>query len=139
MDDIEYEDGAPSVEAVLPLYASVGWTNYVRWPDRLARALAGSRYVTVARRGERLVGLARTISDEGSVWFLQDLLVHPDEQQKGIGGALLGRCAERHADVPRGVLLTDRDGPVAFYDKAGWAEEPRIRTLLRTIKTPPPR
>ncbi|MFK7987854.1 MAG: GNAT family N-acetyltransferase [Sandaracinaceae bacterium] len=134
MTGIQYEDGAPPVEDVLPLYAAVGWTNYVRGPERLARALLGSRYVTVARRGGDIVGLARTVSDEASVWFLQDLLVHPEEQGKGVGAALLRRCAATHEDVPRGVLLTDREGPVQFYEKQGWAEEPRLRTLLRAVR-----
>jgi len=116
---VRFEEGPPPRAALLSLYRSVGWTAYVREPDALDRAVRGSTFVVAAWEGDRLVGLARALSDEASVWFLQDLLVHPDRQGGGISSALLARCRARFSGVTRGVLLTDADGPGGFYAKAG--------------------
>ena len=117
---MRFETRPPSLDSLLPLYESVGWTAYVRDPAGLERAVANSTYVVAAWEGERLVGLARAISDEASVWFLQDLLVHPDRQRDGLGSALIERCAARFAEVRRGVLLTDPGSAEPFYEKHGW-------------------
>lgn len=130
---VRFETTAPPLEAVTPLYQAVGWTAYVNDPIGLERALANSTFVVAAWEAARLVGLARAISDEASVWFLQDLLVHPDRQNGGIGSALLARCVARFSDVRRGVLLTDREGAGGFYDRNGWkaVDDLGVRALIK--------
>ena len=113
-------DLAPAVgrDEAVALYDAVGWTAYTRDPDALVRAIAQSHLVVTARDGERLVGLARTISDGVTICYLQDLLVHPDRQRAGIGRALLERVLREYPDVRQFVLMTDRDGPLEFYRAA---------------------
>ena len=111
---------APSVAAATALYRSVGWTAYDE--DRVGASLAGSTFVATAWAGEGLVGLARVISDDASVWFLQDLLVHDVHRRRGVATALVARCRERFVHVPRAVLLTDVDGPRGFYGALGFRE-----------------
>ena len=73
---------------VLPLYEAVGWTSYTRDPATLAAALRGSSFVAVAVAldGGRLVGLVRAISDDATISYVQDVLVHPDAQRRGSAG-----------------------------------------------------
>lgn len=105
---MEYSsDQLPQLEELGVLYDAVGWSAYTGDLDGLARAVENSTFVVCAREDGRLVGLARVLSDDVSIIYVQDVLVSPDQQRKGIGRELLQRCLERFAHVRQRVLLTD--------------------------------
>ncbi len=109
---------------LLSLYGSVGWTSYTNDPEVLFRAVKNSAFVISAwNAGGRLVGLARTISDDATICYLQDILVHPEHQGTGVGRALLEQVLERYGHVRQTVLITD-DEPWqrAFYESMGLTE-----------------
>lgn len=112
-----------TTDELISLYDSVGWSAYTRDPQSLAEAVANSTHVVSARFQGALVGLARCVSDDVSIVYLQDVLVHPDHQRQGIGRALLDRCLERFAHVRQKVLLTD-DHPHQhrLYRAAGFTD-----------------
>lgn len=122
MDDItiaplrSYDEGA-----VLALYAAVGWTNYTQRPEMLRRAFAGSLCTHCAYDGGRIAGLVRAVGDGASVLCVQDLLVLPEYQRRGLGSRLLRELLARYPDVYQTMLLTD-DTPehAAFYEHAGF-------------------
>ena len=122
MDDItiaplkSYDEGA-----VLALYAAVGWTNYTQRPEMLRRAFAGSLCTLCAYDGGRIAGLVRAVGDGASVLCVQDLLVLPEYQRRGLGSRLLRELLARYPDVYQTMLLTD-DTPelAAFYEHAGF-------------------
>ncbi len=120
----------PSSETeILALYDAVGWTTYTKDPQVLMEALAGSSFITCAWSGQgRLIGLARAISDDASICYLQDILVHPDFQGTGVGKALFTKVAERFEHVRQTVLITD-DEPQqrAFYEAMGLTEGADIK------------
>jgi GNAT superfamily N-acetyltransferase len=111
------------IDELVALYESVGWSAYTKAPAALRDAVAGSSFVVAARRGPRLVGLARAISDATTVCYLQDVLVLPEEQRRGVGRALVQAVLDRYRTVRQKVLLTD-DEPRqrAFYESLGYAE-----------------
>lgn len=112
-----------TTDELVALYAAVGWTAYTREPELLAKAVRGSSYVVAARRDGQLVGLARALSDDATVCYLQDILVHPEAQRAGVGRALVTAVRERFAGVRQQVLLTDDEpGQRAFYESLGFAE-----------------
>ena len=130
----------PEERAALPalsLYEAVGWTSYTREPAALAAALRGSSFVAVAADGDRLVGLVRAISDDATISYVQDVLVHPDAQRRGIGAALMAAVGQRYAHVRQHVLLTDDEASQrAFYERLGYAEtrdfgEGTLRAFVR--------
>lgn len=106
---------------LLPLYAAVGWKNYTARPEMLERAFSGSLCALAARAGGRLAGVVRAVGDGASVLYVQDLLVLPEYQRRGLGGRLLRELLARYPDVYQTVLLTD-DTPehAAFYESAGF-------------------
>lgn len=113
----------PDVE-ILSLYNSVGWTAYTNSPDLLFQAIKSSSFVVSAwNEDDKLVGLARTISDDATICYLQDILVHSDLQGTGIGRALFEQVKERYRHVRQTVLITD-DEPQqrAFYQSLGLTE-----------------
>jgi ribosomal protein S18 acetylase RimI-like enzyme len=136
VDIVEIKVGAdlPS-DQVLALYDSVVWVAYTRGErrDKLEDAIRGSTYVVSAWVGDRLVGLARGLSDDVSVFYLQDILVHPDYQRQGIGRRLLRRCLARFEHVRSKVLLTDADErQLRFYESLGYSDTGRLKMLRLT-------
>jgi ribosomal protein S18 acetylase RimI-like enzyme len=126
MDDapVEIRVGSEvSRESLRDLYDSVGWTAYTA-EDRgldLPGAVKASTYAVTAWRDENLVGLARGLSDDVSVFFLQDILVRPEFQGRGIGRRLLQNCLERFGHVRTRILLTDDDErQQRFYESMGF-------------------
>lgn len=110
----------PVVAEVIALYDAVGWTVYTRDAAALQAAIRGSHLVIIAHDGDRLVGLARTLSDGATICYLQDILVHPAAQGCGVGRLLLDRALELSADLRQFVLLTDDDDAQrALYRSAG--------------------
>jgi GNAT superfamily N-acetyltransferase len=117
--------GAPvSDSEVLALYESVGWTAYTRDPGTLASAIRGSSFVATARtEGGGLVGLARAVSDDATICYLQDILVDPAFQKSGVGRALLQAVQKRYGHVRQMVLITDnKPEQRAFYETLGFTE-----------------
>ena len=84
---------------VLALYGSVGWTAYTEQPEALRRGFAGSLLTLAARENGALVGLLRAVGDGCTVVLVQDLLVRPDHQRRGIGTALMQAALERFRSV----------------------------------------
>ncbi|MGY2893010.1 hypothetical protein [Deinococcus sp. UYEF24] len=68
----------PTQAELVSLYASVGWTNYACDPEALERAVCQSSFVVCAHsdRGE-LLGLPRTVSDDASICYVQDIWCAP--------------------------------------------------------------
>ncbi|WP_241989137.1 GNAT family N-acetyltransferase [Cryobacterium serini] len=83
-----------------------------------------SSYVVSARDSTgALVGLARAISDDVTICYLQDILVNPRHQRNGLGKALVDNVIERYVHVRQKVLLTDDEpGQRAFYESMGFVE-----------------
>ena len=82
-------DTIPSLEQLLTLYDSVGWSAYTCEPDRLERAVTSSLSVFTAWDGPHLAGLVRAVGDGETILYIQDLLVRPSYQRRGIGRHLL--------------------------------------------------
>ena len=95
---------------ILSLYTSVGWENYTRSPQMLERAYENSFLKIAAFDGEQLIGMVRVVGDGASVVLIQDLLVRPEYQRKGIGSKLMRAVLERCKDVYQIELMTDDTG-----------------------------
>ena len=111
------------LEQLVELYNSVGWLAYTNDEQRpnLLKAIQNSTYVVTAWDGDKLVGLARCLSDDVSICYLQDILIHSTYQKLGIGRKLLSNCLERFAHVRMQVLLTDdEERQKRFYESLGY-------------------
>ena len=111
----------PSREQLLTLYDSVGWSAYTEEPDRLVRAVASSLSVFTAWDGAALTGLLRAVGDGETILYIQDLLVSPAYQRRGIGRRLVEACLAQYPHVRQKVLLTDTTAKnLAFYRACGF-------------------
>lgn len=109
-----------NAEEILTLYDSVGWTGYTRRPEMLRAAFAGSLLVLGAYEDGELAGILRAVGDGASIVFIQDILVFPKHQRRGIGSALLRVAMERYKSVYQLRLATDSEEKTsAFYSSCG--------------------
>jgi GNAT superfamily N-acetyltransferase len=116
--------------ALVNLYHSVGWALYAAEPEKLQAMVTNSTFVQQCWDGNTLVGLARALSDDASIMYLQDILVDPEYQRKGIGRGLVQRCLDRFQHVRQKVLLTDdRPEQLSFYQSMGFHN---TRDLVKT-------
>lgn len=106
---------------ILDLYNSVGWFAYTKEPSVLERAFEHSLLTLAAYDGRNLIGMIRTVGDGETIVFIQDLLVHPQYQRKGVGSALVRAAAEQFRNVRQIQLTTDdTTQTVVFYKSLGF-------------------
>ena len=109
------------LEEIKKLYQSVGWTNYLERIDILEEAYANSLCVLGAYDSDRLVGIIRAVGDGRTIVFVQDIIVLPEYQRKGIGTKLLKVVMDKYHDVYQMELLTDNTVKTkAFYRSVGF-------------------
>jgi len=119
-----------SKEQLLKLYNSVGWSAYTDNIETLANAIQGSSYVCLVWDKDTLIALVRCISDDASIMYLQDVLVDPKYQKKGIGRVLVQKSLDRYSHVRQKVLLTDnRPEQLRFYESLGYKNIKEYETL----------
>lgn len=107
-------------EEILSLYRSVGWTAYIEAPELLRAGFEHSLLTLAAYEGSQLLGLLRAVGDGCCIVYVQDILVFPAHQRKGVGSALLKAVLEHFSTVRQIVLVTDNTPKtVAFYRSAG--------------------
>ena len=110
-------------DTILDLYASVGWTNYTDKPEMLRKAYENSLLTLGAYDGDKLIGVIRTVGDGFSVVVVQDILVFPEYQRKGIGTQLLREVMKRFSSVYQMELMTDNTPKtISFYKSAGFVK-----------------
>lgn len=106
---------------ILDLYQSAGWSAYTDQPEVLRRGFENSLLTLGAHEDDRLLGIIRTVGDGHTIVFVQDILVYPEYQCRGIGSALLRAVLERFAHVRQIQLVTDNTPKtIAFYQSMGF-------------------
>lgn len=119
---IQYkENDRVEKEDLKQLYSSVGWIAYTNNLEVLDQAVNNSLAVITAWDNEKLVGLIRVVGDNYTIIYIQDILVHPDYQNKQIGTQLMNQMLQKYKTVRQKTLLTE-DAPDVrhFYEKFGF-------------------
>ena len=110
-------------DEILSLYTAVGWTAYTENPAALKAGYENSLLILAAYEGNELQGIIRVVGDGQTIVFIQDILVFPDKQRKGIGTALIKAILERYKNVRQIELATDNTPKtVEFYKSMGFHE-----------------
>ena len=108
-------------EEILKLYSELDWTAYTKDPISLRNGFLNSLLILGAYVDNKLVGLIRIIGDKSTIIYIQDLLVLPKHQRRGIGKALIEEALNRYKNVRQIVLISDNNEDTkAFYEKEGF-------------------
>lgn len=115
---------------IINLYESVGWVNYIEYPQRLRKAYKNSLCVLAAYKDTELVGILRAVGDNATILFIQDIIVLPKYQRMGIGTKLIKSAMEKYKDVYQIELLTDdTEKTISFYKSVGLTPTNEIGAL----------
>ena len=118
-----------SEDQVKELYTSVGWEAYTEDMDSLMLALKNSSYVFGIYEDSQLVAVIRGLTDQVAINYIQDIIVHPKLQGRGIGSLLLQFINEKYP-VRAEVLVTDDDpGQLAYYKKNGFSNTKDLKEI----------
>lgn len=110
-------------EVILNLYTSVGWTAYTSDPSSLRAGFSNSLLTLGAYEGDQLIGIIRAVGDGATIVLIQDILVLPKYQRRGIGTELLKAVLARYPKVRQIQLATDNtEKNKAFYRSCGFRE-----------------
>ena len=110
-------------QEIRQLYTEVGRTAYTENIPVLEQGYKNSLLVLAAYDNDELLGIIRVVGDGFSIIFVQDILVFPSKQRKGVGTALLKAVLDRYHDVRQIELTTDNTPKtLAFYKSLGFSE-----------------
>ena len=121
IDYYEVVERTPTVEEYLRMRAVVDWQPFNE--SMAATALANSLYaVSVLYQGE-VIGCGRVVGDGAAFFYLQDVVIHPAFQRKGLGKRLVAALMNYirlHAYPNTTVGLFAAPGAADFYLQFGF-------------------
>lgn len=130
--EIGYKVNEPITEAQfinLLKETSLGERRPVADGDRIANMLKHSNLLVTAWIGDRLVGVARSLTDFSFCCYLSDLAVSETVQKSGLGRKLISVTAAQ-LDPKCRVILLAAPLAVEYYPKIGFEQHPSAWTLL---------
>lgn len=117
------ENTKPTPDEFLLLHSKVGWgaTDI----EMASASLNHSLFHVTARVGTKLIGMGRVIGDGSMFFYVQDVVVDPDFQNKGIGHSLMVQIEEYLSQVAKKgstIGLFAAKGKEAFYARYNYDE-----------------
>ena len=94
-----------------------------RSPAALQRSFEQSQHVAFARDGDRVVGMARLLSDGVCNAYLLDVWTVPSHRRQGIASALIRLLAEQ---VPGQHIGLQTDHGQSLYESLGFEPQPEF-------------
>jgi ribosomal protein S18 acetylase RimI-like enzyme len=92
-----------------------------RSPQALQTSFAQSQHVAIARDSDRVVGMARLLSDGVCNAYLLDVWTLSAYRRQGIGATMVRQLISR---VPGQHVGTQTDDAESFYAGLGYAHQP---------------
>lgn len=124
MNDAVYEivEQKPTAEEYLALRSVVGWGNPSL--ETAESAITGSLFCVCVRHNAKLVAFGRVVGDGSFIFYIQDMIVHPEYQKQGLGKAIMERImsyieAAGGGDAYIGLMAAR--GVRGFYERFGFS------------------
>jgi ribosomal protein S18 acetylase RimI-like enzyme len=92
-----------------------------RSPAALRRSFEQSQHVAIAWDGDRVVGMARLLSDGVCNAYLLDVWTSSSHRRRGVGRAMVEALGEA---VPGQHVGLQTDDAQAFYESLGFRQQP---------------
>jgi GNAT superfamily N-acetyltransferase len=131
VDPVDYKVGGEfDLDQVLALYQRSTLAERRPVEDRacLAQMMEQANLIVTAWQGDRLVGIARTMTDFCYVAYLADLAVDAEIQRRGVG---LGLMIATRSQLGPGATIVLLAAPAAegYYPHVGFRHHPQAWVL----------
>jgi len=127
MEKLQYElvDNSLTAEDFVRLKVETGF--WERPIEQAEKALKNGLFNVTAICDGEVVGMGRLVGDGAMYWYLQEIIVLPEYQGKGIGKSIVNRLLEyieqnTISGTNVSVGLTAATGKDAFYEKFGFSK-----------------
>lgn len=129
-EDTEFRivEAIPDATAYAALRVAVGWNLLP--VEAMERGLQGALYSVCVYWGEQLVGFGRILGDGGIYFYLQDVIVVPAFQGRGLGQRIMEKLMgflQANAQTNAFIGLMPAKGAEEFYLKYGFERRPEGR------------
>jgi GNAT superfamily N-acetyltransferase len=127
-EEYQIVERIPTVEEYLALREAVGWERLDE--QMTARALVNALFTVCILHKGKIIGCGRVIGDGGLHFYLQDIMMLPAYQGKGLGKRLMRAILaylDEHALPGAFVGLMAARGKSSFYTQFGFAVRPPER------------
>ena len=126
MEKVQYElvDNVLSAEDFVRLKVATGFID--RPLQQVEKALKNGLFNVSAVCDGKVIGMGRLVGDGAMYWYLQEIIVLPEYQGKGIGKSIVNRLIEHiKSEAEPGtkieIGLTAVKGKEPFYEKFGFS------------------
>lgn len=126
MKEIQFElaDNVLKAEDFIRLKVATGFIE--RPLPQVEKALQNGLFNVSAICDGKVVGMGRLVGDGAMYWYLQEIIVLPEYQGKGIGKSIVNRLMEyiKDAAIPGTIIdvgLSAVKGKEPFYEKFGFS------------------
>jgi ribosomal protein S18 acetylase RimI-like enzyme len=116
-------DQPPTAVEYIALRGKVGWDSVAL--NLAQSSLNGALFSTTVRLNGQLIGMARVVGDGFMYFYIQDVIVDPAHQGRGIGQMLMARVEAYLASACQAgatVGLLAAKGKEPFYHRYGFIE-----------------
>ncbi|MCM1494327.1 MAG: GNAT family N-acetyltransferase [Bacteroides sp.] len=127
MKEVELKYNALDVDTYLSLRSQVQWKPLLR--EQAKAALKSSLFIVTAYLEDTCVGMGRLVGDGAVICYVQDLIVLPKAQGRGIGSKVLTALKEkaeelRMENTEMMLCLMCAKGRELFYESHGFLARP---------------
>lgn len=115
------------VNTYLSLRKTVNWKTLTE--EQAKRAIGGSLFTVTVFDNGQAVGMGRLVGDGAVICYIQDLIVVPTYQGKGVGKLIMDTLIDfvKEMQLPNTQIMVDlmcAKGREEFYTKYGFVSRP---------------
>jgi GNAT superfamily N-acetyltransferase len=130
MNNIIYKDLVFDKEAIKQLYLDNEWYAYTHDIERLYSGVLNSTDAIAAYHDDLLVGLIRTVSDQETICYIQDILILKKYHRFRIGTTLMNMIFDKYKHVRQVVLMTgETEKQRKFYESLGMVSYDQVECV----------
>lgn len=112
----------PPLDTYVQLCTAVGWEKVMNF-SAAEHSLRNSIFGVMVLHEDKVVGMGRIVGDGSIYFYIQDIVVMPEHQNKGLGKVILESIAgyiREHAPEKAFVGLFASQGKEGFYQQFGF-------------------